>query len=150
MSDRDELRRRARENAQKTPLPEEWGTAVSLEVDDEFEGRYRGRDTDQRGNPVYLFWDEDGELRFFWHAYRLEQGMDNEKPEVGDTVFVFRDENYETRFDKTGEASGIAYGVAVERNEAPLPDAAASKPEPGPSEDGDDIPFLPTSGPHGY
>jgi hypothetical protein len=140
MSGRDDLRRRAQEAAQGTTVPEEWGTAVSLEEDDEFVGRYRGRDTDQRGNAIYLFWDEDGEPRFFWHAYRLEQGMESEKPAVGDTVLVFRGENYKTRFDEPGEASGIAYGVAVERNEAPLPEGATSEPSPA-AEDDDGIPF---------
>jgi hypothetical protein len=43
-----------------------------------------------------------------------------------------------------GEASGIAYGVAVERNETPLPTAVASEPEPAPGDGGDDIPFLET------
>jgi hypothetical protein len=126
VTDYDDLRRRARENAQGTPIPEEWGTSVSLEVGDEFIGRCRGKDVDQREKPIYLFWDDDEEPRFFWHSYRLEQGMEREGWSIGDGALIFRTDNYETRYDKPGEPTGLAYGVAIERNDEPLRTALRS------------------------
>lgn len=135
----EDLVARAKAASEGFVVPASWGEVVELEEGGGvFVGRYRGQEEDARGKPVYLFWDEANEPRFFWHAYRLEQGMVREDPSLGDTVCVFRDENYTTRFDDEGEASGIAYGVAVEPNDAPLPETPSTADEP--AADGD-IPF---------
>ena len=47
--------------------------------------------------------------------------MEREEPSIGATVCIYRDGNYTTQHDDPGEASGLAYGVAVEANDAPLP-----------------------------
>ena len=49
------------------------------------------------------------------------RGFDRDKPNVGDEVAIFRDENYETKYDAPGEASGLAYGVAFRPCSDPLP-----------------------------
>jgi hypothetical protein len=128
----DDLIARAKASSEGFVVPEHWGEAVELEEGGGvFVGRYRGVETDSRGEPVYLFWDEENKLRFFWSAYRLRQGVEREKPALGDTVGVFRDDNYETKYDDPGEPTGIAYGVASEKNDAPLPE----------TNDDDDLPF---------
>jgi hypothetical protein len=127
----DDLVARAKASSEGFVVPESWGEAVELdEGGGVFVGRYRGVETDTRGESIYLFWDEENKPRFFWHAYRLKLGMEREKPTLGDIVCVFRDDNYETRYDDPGEPTGIAYGVASETNDAPLPGA-----------DDDDTPF---------
>ena len=46
--------------------------------------------------------------------------------------------NYKTQYDDDGEASGLAYGVAVEKNDAPLPELPSTADQPAAN---DDIPF---------
>jgi hypothetical protein len=134
----DDLIARAKAASEGFVVPESWGEAVELEEGGGvFIGRYRGVESSSRG-PVYLFWDEGQQPRFFWPAYRLKLGMDRESPSLGDTVCVYRDANYETQYDDPGEASGLAYGVAVESNDAPLPETPATGDEPAAD---DDLPF---------
>jgi hypothetical protein len=130
----DDLIARAKAASEGAVLPDEWGKLIELLEDgDAFVGRYRGTDSaDGFKSSAYLFWDEDDELRFLWSCYRLDQEFEREPASLGDTVAIFRGQNYWTRFDDAGEATGLSYGIAVEKNAAPLP----VRPEP----DGD-IPF---------
>jgi hypothetical protein len=122
VSGHGDLIARAKANTEGVVVPESWGEVVELEEDvGIFIGRFRGQDTDNRGNPVFLFWDEDHSLRFLWPAYRLTQEMEKAQPNLGDTVCIARGANYKTRFDEAGDATGKAYGVSVEPNDEPLP-----------------------------
>jgi hypothetical protein len=125
----DDLRDRAEKNAQGFVVPDGWGEEIELEVGDHFEGRYRGH-SDEGRSGGWLLWDTDGELRFIWGNYRLDQGFENVN--VGDRVVIFRAENYHTRFDDEGDATGLGHGVAAEPCGDPLPGASPA---------GDDIPF---------
>jgi len=135
----DDLIARAKAASEGYVVPETWGKVVEIEEGASFIGRFRGQEEDARGEPIFLFWDEDDEPRFFWSSYRLRQGMEREQPKIGDTVAVFRDENYTTRYDDEGEASGLAYGVAVDENNSPLPETTSSTADE-PAAD-DDIPY---------
>ena len=118
----DDLIDRAKASSEGFVVPDGWGEVVELEEGGGvFVGRFRGQEEDSRGEPIYLFWDTQGEPRFFWSSYRFKQGMERENPSVGDTVAIVRDANYETRYDDPGEATGLAYGVASESNKEPLP-----------------------------
>lgn len=118
----DDLRRRAAASAKGGAAPAEWGDEVRLEVGDFFEGRFRGHAEGGKSG-AWLFWDAAGQLVFLWGCARLDSGFEREQPNVGDSVAVFRDENYKTRYDDEGEASGLGYGVATRPCSDPLPDA---------------------------
>jgi hypothetical protein len=127
---RGDLIGRARAASEGGAVPEEWGELIELEVGDHFVGRHRGHD-DGGKSGAWLAWDEDGAERFVRGCYRLDQEYAKAEPTIGDDIAIFRGPNYKTRFDDDGGASGLGYGLAVERNDAPLPEA---------SDDG--IPFL--------
>jgi hypothetical protein len=101
-----------------------------LEPGESFLGRYRGEDTDSRGNSIPLFWDEAGEPCFFWSAYRLSQAMEREQPAIGATCCVVREDNFKTRFDLDDEPTGKSYGVASKPNDDPLPESPAKSEAP--------------------
>jgi hypothetical protein len=131
----DDLLRRARQNAERSGgVPESAGELIGFEVGDDFSGRHRGREPNWGMGEygVWLVWDDDGEPRFIWGCYRLNEEYEREQPAIGDRVVIHRGVNYKTRFDDEREASGLNYGLATEPCDEPLPDA-----------DGDDgIPFL--------
>jgi hypothetical protein len=117
----DDLHGRARESAKGFVVPDEWGEQVQLEVGGYFDGRHRGW-SDEGKSGAWLLWDGDGEPCFIWSNFRLRQAYEREKPNVGDRVVVFRDENYHTQYDEPGEATGLGYGAACEPCGDPLPD----------------------------
>jgi hypothetical protein len=122
-SGHDDLIARAKASSEGFVVPDNWGEVVELEEGGGvFVGRFRGTDTDSRGDTVVLAWDEDGAERFFWPAYRLTQGIERAAPTIGDTICVYRGDNYQTRYDDPGETSGLAYGVETEPCSDPLPD----------------------------
>jgi hypothetical protein len=134
--DYDELiaRARTRSEGSSFDIPASWGESIDVDENESFVGRYRGRTEGPRGEAIFLFWDEEEQLRFSWHRFRLEQEMERLSPTVGDTVVIFRGENYKTRFDDDGEASGYAFGVETEPNSAPLPNGSEGT-------DDDELPF---------
>lgn len=127
-SGRDELIARAKERAEGTPTPEEWGYRITLEEGESFVGSWKDRtvDEDHDDRPVYLFLDEAGEDCFSRHYASLERELTREDPAPGDTVVIYRAENYKTRFDDEGEASGQSYGVTTEPKGDPPPGAPAA------------------------
>jgi hypothetical protein len=129
----DGLHDRARESAKGFVVPDEWGEQIQLEVGEFFDGRHRGW-SDEGKSGAWLLWDGEDEPCFFWGCFRLRQAYEREKPNIGDRVSIFRDENYRTSHDDEGEASGLGYGVACEPCADPLPEGGA------PDDHG--IPFL--------
>ena len=130
MSGRDELIARAKERAETTPTPEEWGYRITLEEGESFVGRWRGQtvDEDNSNRSIYLFWDESSEWCFSRSYASLDRELDREQPAIGATVVIYRGDNYKTQYDDEGEASGQSFGVTVEPNDDLLPG------EPVPSE----------------
>lgn len=106
-------------------VAEFWGELIEIEVGGDFSGRYRGHDEGGRSG-AHLFWDDEGEERFIWGSYRLDQEFEREQPAVGAQVVIYRSSNYKTRFDKEGEATGLSYGIATEPSADPLPGNPAS------------------------
>jgi hypothetical protein len=129
-----DLRARAKESEKGFIVPDEWGEQVQLEVGGYFEGRHRGF-AEGGKTGAWLAWDSTGGLCFIWNCYRLQQGYDREKPNIGDRVVIFRDSDYRTKYDDEGEASGLGFGLACEPCSDPLPESGAP-------EDDDGIPFL--------
>jgi hypothetical protein len=123
MADRDQMLQAAKERAETPPTPEEWGSRIALEEGESFVGRWRDRTVDEDNNdrPIYLFWDDDGELCFSRHYASLERELKREDPAVGATVVIYRGDNYKTQYDDEGETSGQSYGVTSEPSDAPLP-----------------------------
>ena len=71
----DDLIARAKAASEGVVIPENWGEVVELEEGGgTFVGRYRGREEDTRGNPVYLFWDEDDDPRFLLERVAARAG----------------------------------------------------------------------------
>jgi hypothetical protein len=117
--DRENLVARAKERAEASPLPEGWGYRIQLEEGDSFVGRWRSDAVDEQNDNrrVYLFWDEKGERCFSRHYAALGREIDRAAPKPGDTIVVYRGDNY------TGQqGTGYSFGVETEPNEAPLPD----------------------------
>jgi hypothetical protein len=137
----DDLRRRAAENAKGGgAAPAEWGHELKVEIGGFFEGRFRGHEEGGKSGG-WLFWDVDGAPCFLWGCSRLDSGFERERASIGDTVVVYRDENYKTGYEEDDEEPrGLGYGVAVETNTDPLPDAEAPTADASPAVD-DDIPF---------
>jgi hypothetical protein len=133
----DDLRARARENSESTPVPPEWGEGVELEEGSgEFYGRYRGIGTDPAfKSPAVLLWDEAGEKLFIWTCARLDRELERERPEIGADIAIYRGPNYLTQYDRAEgrDPTGLGYGVATAPNPAPLPAAD--------DDSADDIPF---------
>jgi hypothetical protein len=119
---RDDLVGQARDAAHRAGVPEDWGEVIEISVGDHFIGRHRGFGEGGRSG-AWLYWDESGDERFLWNCYRLEQEYKREDPSLGDTIVVFRDENYHSQYDDDGDATGLSYGIAKELNEAPVPGA---------------------------
>ena len=104
----DDLIARAQANSEGVVVPEEWGRLIEVEVGEHFAGRHRGHD-DGGKSGAWLAWDEDDEPRFSsWGSYRLDREYERESPTLGDTVVIYRNENYETSYDRAEgrEATG--------------------------------------------
>lgn len=101
---------------------EAWGYRVQLEPDERFEGRYRGEDTQTGGDygdsPVFLFWDRDGVACYMRGHASLVRKMEAKAPGIGDSIGVARGDDY-----ASAGGTGYSYGVVVEPNDDPLPDA---------------------------
>jgi len=123
----DELFEQAKRNADGPPVPDEWGSRVTIEVDDSFRGHWRGYAVDEQNDdrPVYLLWDTDHALRYHRHYSSLERELKREQPAEGDEIVIFRSENYQTQFDEPGEKTGQSYGVASQPSTEPLPGQTA-------------------------
>jgi hypothetical protein len=131
----DDLLRRARQSAESSGVPGSAGELIELELGEGFSGRHRGREPEwgmgQYG--AWLAWDDDGEPRFIWGCYRLNEEYEREQPAIGDRVGIHRGANYKTRFDDDGEASGLNYGLATQACDEPLP--STSRVEQGEPDD---------------
>jgi hypothetical protein len=131
MNGQDDLIGHARDRAESSGTPSEWGDPLVLEEDGgSFVGRYRGRSLDHTYDPprdVFLLWDEDGVPCYMRGRIRLVQEFDRAAPEVGDRVAIYRGVDYVTQAGN----SGHAYGLESEPCSDPLPAAAAES----------DIPF---------
>jgi hypothetical protein len=135
--DWDDLIDRARQASSGTTVPEDWGELIEIEVGAHFAGRHRGHGEGGKSG-AWLAWDETGEPRFIWGCYRLDQEYGRVSPTVGDTIVIFRSENYKTRHDADGETTGLGYGLAVEPNNAALPEGGD---EPAAAGADDEFPF---------
>jgi hypothetical protein len=120
----DDLRRRAKQNANSGGVPESAGELVELEVGDDFVGRHRGSGPNWGKGKygAWLTWDEDGKPRFIWGCYRLNEEYEREQPAVGDRIVIHRSANYSSQYDEPGEATGLTYGLAKGPCDEPLPD----------------------------
>jgi hypothetical protein len=118
----DELIARARERANASPVPDDWGYRVVLDQSEAFVGRWRGETVDElnNGRRVFLLLDGDGERCFSRYYAALGREIDRVKPEIGCRIVIVRSEDYVSQGN-----TGYSFGVAT--NDAPLP--------------GDDIPF---------
>jgi hypothetical protein len=132
-----DLHDRARKNSEGFVVPDEWGEQIELEVDEFFDGRHRSW-SDEGKSGAWLLWDGDGEPCFVWGNYRLRQAYEREKPNTGDRTSIFRGDNYSSKYDEPGEATGLGYGAACEPCSDPLPQ---SPDETGGGGQLDDIPF---------
>jgi hypothetical protein len=140
----DELLARAKESSEGPVVPDCWGEVVEMEVGDHFVGRYRGTDTAEGfRSAAYLFWDSDNALRFIFACARLDKEFTRESPAIGTTVAIFRSENYESKYDRAEgrEPTGLAYGVATEPSDDPLPSEEVDNPALGQPKAGDELPF---------
>src|SRR5262249_22235628 len=120
----DRLVHLARQRAESSPIPEEWGYRLVLEVGESFLGRWRGetvdaKNTDDAGNPrrIFLLWDEHGERCFSRFYAALGREIDRAKPGTGDTIVIYRGDDY-----AGAQGTGYTFGVEAESNNAPLPD----------------------------
>ena len=126
----DELVARANQSAQSGGTPPHWGRKVELEVGETFCGRHRGEEAGGKSG-AKLLWDLDGHEVFIWTNTALDREYMREQPSVGDSIAISRAENYRTKFDDAdGEPSGLSFGVAVGKNDAPLPGAEDDLGEP--------------------
>jgi hypothetical protein len=117
--DRDALVARAKERAEASPVPDEWGYRIALEEGDSFVGRWLGETTDEQhdNRRVFVFLDEEGERCFSRYYAALGREIDRAQPDVGATIVVYRGSDYASK-----QGTGYAFGVEVESNDAPLPD----------------------------
>lgn len=115
------LAERARRNADERDA-DEWGYRLALEVDETFEGRYRGETTATGGDygdqRLFLFWDRDGATCYMRGHASLVRKMEAAAPQVGDSIGVARGDDY-----TSAGGTGYSYGVVAEPNDAPLPEA---------------------------
>jgi hypothetical protein len=127
----EDLLRLAMQNAESSGVPESAGEQIVLAVGEDFSGRHRGREADwgmgQYG--AWLAWDDDGEPRFIWGCYRLNEEYEREQPAIGNRIGIHRAANYKTRFDDDGESSGLNYGLATEPCDDPLPRTGSGEPD---------------------
>jgi hypothetical protein len=115
---RDDLLARAKERAEASPIPEDWGYRITLEEGDHFVGRWRGETVDEQNDRrrVFLFWNEAGEKCFSRFYAALGREIDRAVPRIGDTIVVYRGDDYIGQ-----QGTGFAYGVETEPNDKPLP-----------------------------
>jgi hypothetical protein len=118
MSDR--LLELARQRAESSPVPAEWGYRVALDEAEYFVGRWRGETVDEENNNrrVFLFWDQQGQRCFCRFYVALAREIDRVKPELGATIVIYRGADY---LGKQG--TGYSFGVETEPNTEPLPEA---------------------------
>ena len=114
------LEERARANALENDLGG-WGYRVALEVGEGFQGRYRGSEVATGGEygdqTLFLFWDQNAQTCYMRGHASLVRKMESASPGIGDSIFVFRHDDYQSQ-----GGTGYAYGVAAEPNEEPLPE----------------------------
>jgi hypothetical protein len=116
----DDLLARAKEHAQGSAVPEDWGELLEIPEGGDFVGRYIADTSDERWDPprpVFLLVSADGERVWIPGRYRLVQEMERVKPSRGDDIAIFRD--FDTQ-SKSGNTVHV-YGVEAEPNDAPLP-----------------------------
>jgi hypothetical protein len=121
----DDLIARAKERAQGSAVPEDWGELLEIPEGGDFVGRYVSDASDGRWDPprpVFLLVTADGERVWIPGRYRLVQEMERAKPGRGDDVAIFRDADIETK-----NGTMHVYGVEAEPNDTPLPGEAASQ-----------------------
>ncbi|MGH3085098.1 MAG: hypothetical protein ACRDNP_13810 [Gaiellaceae bacterium] len=119
----EDLIARAKASSEGFVVPETWGEVVELEEDGGvFVGRYRGQETDTRSESIYLFWGEDDEPRFFWHAYRLKQGMEAREPGARRHGVRLPRRELRDEVRRPGRALGHLLRRGAETNAAPLPE----------------------------
>jgi hypothetical protein len=120
MSGRDDLAARARERAQGSAVPDDWGKLLEIPEEGDFVGRYVADASDERwdpARPVFLLVDADGGRCWIPGRYRLVQEMERARPSRGADIAIFRDYDVQS---KAGNAIHV-YGVEAEPNDAPLP-----------------------------
>lgn len=138
MSGHDDLVARARERAEGSPIPADWGHRIALDENEEFVGRWRGetvdeQNVDDRGDPrrIFLLWDEDRQQCFSRFYAALGREIDRVKPGIGDVIAIFRGADY-----PTAKGSGYSFGVETAPSDEPLPEAEDNELEPA-----EDMPF---------
>jgi hypothetical protein len=106
----DGLVARAKERAEGSPVPEEFGYRLVLNEHEHFVGRWRGETIDEANGDraVYLLWDADDQPCFSRHYAALGREIARVNPQV----------DYATDHPNPGHS----YGVETEPNEAELPD----------------------------
>ena len=137
MSGRDDLAARARERAQGSAVPEDWGNLLEIPEEGDFVGRFVTDTTDERWDlprPVFLLVDSDGGRCWIPGRYRLLQEIERVKPGRGADIAIFRDFDIETK-----NGAMHVYGVAAEPNDAPLPGEPVD--ESSQLGDDEDMPF---------
>jgi hypothetical protein len=115
----DDLAARAKERAQGSAVPADWGSLLEIPEGGDFVGRYVADTSDERWDPprpVFLLVDADGGRCWIPGRYRLVQEMERVKPGRGADIAIFRDFDIET---KSGTMH--VYGVEAEPNDALLP-----------------------------
>jgi hypothetical protein len=130
----DDLAARAKERAQGSAVPEDWGKLLEIPEDGVFVGRYVADASDERWDPprpVFLLVDADGGRCWIPGRFRLVQEMQRVKPGRGADIAIFRDFDIDTK-----NGTMHVYGVEAELNDAPLPGEPA-----GQVEDSEEMPF---------
>jgi hypothetical protein len=93
----DELRAEADATLEEAAIPEHWGTEVKLAEGEEFGGRFRRTEVDDRWDTprsVYLLLDRDGQLCFLRGGRKvLDRQMEKASPGEGDWILVKRGED---------------------------------------------------------
>jgi hypothetical protein len=115
---REDLVERAKERAEASPVPDSWGTRVTLAENDAFVGRWRGEAIDEAhdNRRIFLLWNEDGEPCFSRQYAALGREIDRAAPAIGCTIVIYRSADYVGQ-----QGTGYSFGVETEPNDAPLP-----------------------------
>jgi len=115
----DDLLAQATENASKRD-DSSWGDRIVLEVGDSFSGRWRGETTtpsEYGEQPVYLLWNAEGEECFLYGGrVALDRQIRSASPGLGDDIAIARIED-----ESSNGRTVHRFGVAVARNEEPMP-----------------------------
>lgn len=117
------LAERAKQNATERD-DSEWGYRLVLDPGATFEGRWRGETLWTGGEygeqRIFLLYDRDGAYCYLGSKARLARKVDSLAPQPGDDVAIFRGD------DEFSNGRTIhTYGLAVEANSEPLPEAPA-------------------------